>query len=57
MRRLYLLCLAFFVGGLGDWAGESFGYFVGNGARYWRLICGLFGVIEEIKSPVNVTNC
>jgi len=22
-----------------------------NRARYWRLICGLFGVIEEIKNP------
>ena len=23
----------------------------GEGARYWRLICGLIGVTEEIKSP------
>jgi len=51
MLRLYLLCLAFFVDGLGCWMGESCDCFVGNGARYWRLICGLFGVIEEIKSP------
>ena len=51
MLRLYLLCLVFFVDGLGDWAGESFDYFMDNGARYWELIDGLFGVIEEIKSP------
>ena len=31
--------------------GETSDYFMDNGARYWRLICGLFGVIEEIKSP------
>ena len=31
--------------------GESYDYFVVSGARYWRLICALFGVIEEIKSP------
>ena len=49
MLRLYLLCLAFFVGGLDDWAGESFDFFVGNVgnvgncARHRRLIAGLFG--------------
>ena len=51
MRRLYLLCLVFFVDGLGGWMGETSDYFVVSGARYWRLICGLFGVIEDIKSP------
>ena len=51
MWRLYLLCLVFFVDGLGGWMGETSDYFVVSGARYWRLIDGLFGVIEEIKSP------
>ena len=51
MLRLYLLCLAFFVDGLGDWVGESFDYFMDNGARYRMLIDGVYGVIEEIKSP------
>jgi len=51
MLMLYLLCLAFFVDGLGDWMGESCDYFVGNGARYWRLIDGVYGVIEAIKTP------
>jgi hypothetical protein len=46
-----LLCLVFFVDGLGGWACESFDCFVVSGARYWELIDGLFGVIEEIKSP------
>ena len=32
--RLCLLCLVFFVDGLGDWACESFDYFMDNGARY-----------------------
>ena len=27
------------------------GYAEGEGARYWRLICWLMGVTEEIKSP------
>ena len=31
--------------------GESCDCFVGHGARYWRLIVGLLGVIEAIKSP------
>jgi len=53
MLRLYLLCLAFFVGGLGDCAGESFDCFVVSGARYWRLIYGISQAIEEIKAPVN----
>ena len=51
MLRLYLLCLAFFVNWLGEWVGESFGYFVGNGVRYWRLIVGLSGVFKELKTP------
>ena len=34
MLRLYLLCLVFFVDGLGDWAGESADCFVVSGARY-----------------------
>ena len=51
MLRLYLLCLVFFVDGLGDWVGESADCFVVSGARYWRLIDGLFGVIEAIKNP------
>ena len=51
MLRLYLLCLVFFVDGSGGWMGETSDCFMDNGARYWRLIDGLFGVIEEIKSP------
>ena len=51
MLRLYLPCLEFFVDGLGGWMGETSDCFMDNGARYWRLIDGLFGVIEEIKSP------
>ncbi len=43
MLRFYLLCLAFFVDGLGDWAAESYDYFVVSGARYRRLMAGLFG--------------
>jgi len=35
MLRLYLLCLVFFVDGLGGWMGESYDYFVVSGARYW----------------------
>ena len=31
--------------------GETSDYFMDNGARYWELIDGLFGVIEEIKAP------
>jgi hypothetical protein len=31
---------------------ESYDYFVVNCARYRGLICGRFGVIEEIKTPV-----
>ena len=50
MRRLYLLCLVFFVDGLGGWMGERCECFVGHGARYWRLIDGPFGVIEAIKN-------
>ena len=50
MLRLYLLCLVFFVDGLGGWMGETSDCFMDNGARYWRLIDGLFGVIEEIKN-------
>ena len=46
-----MLCLVFFVDGLGGWMGESYDYFVVSGARYWRLIDGLFGVIEAIKNP------
>ena len=39
MLRLYLLCLVFFVDGLGDWVGESadcfvVSGFVVSGARY-----------------------
>ena len=51
MLRLYLLCLAFFVDGLGVWMGESYDCFVGNGAGYWRLIYELIDEIEEVKSP------
>ena len=51
MLRLYLLCLVFFVDGLGGWMGETSDYFMDNGARYWELIDGGYGVIEEIKSP------
>ena len=51
MLRLYLLCLAFFIDGLGVWMGESYDCFVGNGARYWRLIYELIGEIEEVTSP------
>ena len=40
-----------FMDGLGGWMGETSDCFMDNGARYWRLIDGLFGVIEEIKSP------
>ena len=47
MLRLYLLCLAFFVDWLGEWADEGFGYFVGNGVRYWKLIVGLFGDLKN----------
>ena len=43
----------FFVDGLGGWMGETSDYFMDNGARYWRLIDGLFGVIEAIKARVN----
>ena len=54
MLRLYLLCLAFFVDGLGGWACESFDCFVvmvpGIGC-YLGLIDGGYGVIEEIKTP------
>ena len=32
-------------------AGLSSGCVDGNGARYWRLVCWLIGVTEEIKSP------
>lgn len=39
MLRFYLLCLVFFVGGLGDWACESFDCFVVSGARY-RMLFG-----------------
>ena len=41
--KLYLLCLAFFVDGLGGWIGESYDCFVVSGARYRRLMAGLFG--------------
>ena len=34
MLRLYLLCLVFFVDGLGDWVGETSDCFIDNGARY-----------------------
>ena len=51
MRRLYSLCLVFFVDGLGDWMGETSDCFIDNRARYQRLIDGGYGVIEEIKSP------
>ena len=48
-----LLCSALrcSVDGVGEWMGESCDCFVGNGARYWRLICGIIGMFEEIKSP------
>ena len=51
MRRLYLLCLVFFVDGLGGWMGERCECFVGHGARYWRLIYGISQTVELIKSP------
>ena len=51
MLRLYLLCLALFVDESGVWMGESYDYFIGNGARYRGLIYGLLGVNEAIKSP------
>ena len=51
MLRLYLLCLAFFVDGLGVWMGESYDCFVGIGARYRGLICGISQTDEVIKSP------
>ena len=35
----------------GALTGLSSSYVDGNGARYWRLVCGLMGVSEEIKSP------
>ena len=41
----------FLVDELGDWMGESYDCFVGNDARYLRLIHELLGVIEAIKSP------
>ena len=51
MLMLYLLCLVFFVDGLGGWMGETSDCFMDNGARYWRLIDGVYGVIEAIKTP------
>ena len=55
MLRLYLLCLVFFVDGLGDWMGESFDDFIANViancARYRMLIDGGYGVIKAIKNP------
>ena len=36
--------------GLGGWMGETSDCFMDNGARYWRLIDGLFKVIEAIKN-------
>ena len=51
MLRLYLLCLAFFVDESGVWMGESYDYFVGNGARYRGLIYELIGEIKEATSP------
>ena len=51
MRRLYSLCLVFFVDGLGGWMGETSDCFMDNGARYWRLIDGISQTVEVIKSP------
>ena len=51
MLRLYLLCLVFFVDGLGGWMGETSDRFMDNGARYGRLIYELIGDVEEVKSP------
>ena len=46
-----MLCLVFFVDGLGGWMGERCECFVGHGARYWRLIDGISQTVEVIKSP------
>ena len=43
--------LQFRVDGLSARAHQYSGCVDGNGARYWRLICGFMRVIEEIKSP------
>ena len=46
-----MLCLVFFVDGLGGWMGETSDCFMDNGARYWRLIDGISQTVEVIKSP------
>ena len=51
MLRLYLLCLAFFIDGLGVWMGERIDFFVGNGARYRGLFYGVSQTFEVIKTP------
>lgn len=52
MLSLYLLCLAFFVDGLSAWISENCTWFAVNSTRYWKLVCGVMGVIEEIKAPL-----
>ena len=48
-----MLCLVFFVDGLGGWMGETSDCFMGHGARYLGLIYELLGVIQAIKSPLS----
>lgn len=50
MLRLYLLCCAVFVDGLSAWISENCTWFAANSNRYWKLVCGIMGVIEEIKA-------
>ena len=50
--RMVLVCLPVFaIKALSALMDLSQGCVDGEGARYWRLICGLIGVTEEIKSP------
>ena len=50
--RIVLVCLPVFaIKALSALMDLSQGCVDGKGARYWRLICGLIGVTEEIKSP------
>ena len=46
-----LVCPGFFGWALIASLGLLSGCVDGNGARYWRLIYWLMGVVEEIKSP------
>ena len=51
MLRIVLVCPEFWFDCDGALTGLSPDCVDGNDARYWRLICGLIGVTQEIESP------